>query len=98
MTMAASHAADKKLRDAIFGATAACNKAGEKHGLDKVTNATIGMMMNDEGGLAVLPTVEKVYRNLQTEEMFRYAPIAGLPAYLAEVESKIEMPTFYEEL
>ena len=89
MTMAASHAADKKLRDAIFGATAACNKAAEKHGLDKVTNATIGMMMNDEGGLAVLPTVEKVYRELKTEEMFRYAPIAGLPAYLAEVEKLV---------
>lgn len=89
MTMAASHAADKKLRDAIFGATAACNKAAEKHGLDKVTNATIGMMMNDEGGLAVLPTVEKVYRELETEELFRYAPIAGLPAYLAEVENLV---------
>jgi len=89
MTMAASHAANKKLRDAIFGATAACNKAAEKYGLDKVTNATIGMMMNDEGGLAVLPTVEKVYRSLETEDMFRYAPIAGLPAYLAEVEKLV---------
>ena len=89
MTMAASHAANKKLRDAIFGATAACNKAAEKYGLDKVTNATIGMMMNDEGGLAVLPTVEKVYRSLETEDMFRYAPIAGLPAYLEEVEKLV---------
>ncbi|MCR5757779.1 MAG: aminotransferase class I/II-fold pyridoxal phosphate-dependent enzyme [Selenomonas sp.] len=89
MTMAAGHAANKKLRDAIFGATAACNKAAEKYGWDKVTNATIGMMMNDEGGLAVLPTVEKVYRELSTEDMFRYAPIAGLPAYLTEVEKLV---------
>ncbi|MBR1695545.1 MAG: aminotransferase, partial [Selenomonas sp.] len=61
MTMAASHAANKKLRDAIFGAAAACSKAAEKYGKDKVVNATIGMMMKDDGSLAVLPTVEKVY-------------------------------------
>ncbi len=89
MTMAASHVANKKLRDAIFGAAAACSKAAEKYGQDKVVNATIGMMMKDDGSLAVLPTVEKVYRSLTTEELFRYAPIAGLPAYLKEVEKLV---------
>ncbi|MBQ4213344.1 MAG: aminotransferase class I/II-fold pyridoxal phosphate-dependent enzyme [Selenomonas sp.] len=89
MTMAASHGATKKLRDAIFGATAACNKAADKYGLDKVTNATIGMMMDDAGKIAVLPTVEKVFRSLSAEDYFRYAPIAGVPEYLAEVEKLV---------
>ena len=40
MTMAASHAANKKLRDAIFGAAAACSKAAEKYGQDKVVEGT----------------------------------------------------------
>ncbi len=89
MTMAASHAANKKLRDAIFGAAAACNKAAEKYGKDKVVNATIGMMMKDDGSLAVLPTVEKVYRSLTAEDLFRYAPITGLADYLVEAEKLV---------
>ena len=40
-SMAASHARDKRLKDAIFGASAACREAVAKYGADKVTNATI---------------------------------------------------------
>ena len=36
-SMAASHAASKRLKDAIFGASAACREAAEKYGADKVT-------------------------------------------------------------
>jgi aromatic-amino-acid transaminase len=35
--------------------------------------------------LVCLPTVEKVYRNLPTNELIAYAPISGLPEYLDKV-------------
>jgi aromatic-amino-acid transaminase len=83
--MAASHAAQKRLKDAIFGASAACREAAAKVGADKVTNATIGTMIDDEGKLACLPTMERVYRSLPMTDIIAYAPIAGLPAYLDAV-------------
>ena len=84
-SMAASHAAQKRLKDAIFGASAACREAAAKVGADKVTNATIGTMIDDEGKLACLPTMERVYRSLPMTDLIAYAPIAGLPAYLDAV-------------
>ena len=83
--MAASHAADKRLKDAIFGASAACREAVEKYGADRVTNATIGVMMDEEGKLACLPTMERVYRSMDMTELIAYAPISGLPDYLKAV-------------
>jgi len=84
-SMAASHAADKRLKDAIFGAASACKEAVAKYGAEKVTNVTIGAMMDEEGKLACLPTMEKVYRSLPMEDLIAYAPIAGLPDYLEAV-------------
>ena len=83
--MAASHAASKRLKDAIFGASAACRAAIEKHGADRVTNATIGAVMDDAGNLAHLPTVERIFRSLPIEDYIAYAPISGLPEYLEAV-------------
>ena len=84
-SMAATHAASKRLKDAIFGASAACTEAAQKYGADKVTNATMGVMMDDEGKLASIPTMERVFRSLSIEDYTRYAPIPGLPDYLAAV-------------
>ena len=42
-SMAAKHAASKRLKDAIFGASAACAEAAKKYGADKVIN------IKDEG-------------------------------------------------
>ncbi|MBR2179359.1 MAG: aminotransferase class I/II-fold pyridoxal phosphate-dependent enzyme [Selenomonadaceae bacterium] len=83
--MAASHSADRKLYDAIFEANAACQKAISQHGADKVTNATIGVALNEAGELALLPTMETVYRSLPMKDLSAYAPIAGLPEYLDAV-------------
>ena len=83
--MAATHAASKRLKDAIFGASAACAEAAKKHGADKVTNATMGVMMDDAGKLASIPTMERVFRSLSVEDYVRYAPIPGLPDYLDAV-------------
>ena len=80
--MTATHAAGRKLKDAIFDANQACNEAIKIHGADKVTNATIGVVLDETGKLATLPTVEKVFRSLDFSEMVAYAPISGLPDYL----------------
>lgn len=84
-SMAAAHARDKRLNDVIFGAAQACREAAAKYGADKVTNATIGTMIDDQGEIACLPTMERVYRSLPMKEIIAYAPIAGLPDYLDAV-------------
>ncbi len=89
MTMAASHSTDRKLHDAIFEANSACQMAVKEHGADKVTNATIGVVLNEEGKLAVLPTMEKVYRSLPMTDLVAYAPIAGLQEYLEAVTDSV---------
>ena len=83
--MAASHAASRRLKDAIFGANAACRAAIAEYGEDRVVNATIGAVMDDTGKLAHLPTVERVFRSLPIEDYIAYAPISGLPEYLEAV-------------
>lgn len=84
-SMAASHAKGKSATDKIFGANAAAIAAEAKYGRDKVVNATIGALLDDNEILSCLPTVEAVFRNLPTREIVNYAPIAGLPEYLDAV-------------
>ena len=84
-SMAASHAAGKMLNDAIFGASAAAGKAVAEFGAEKVTNATIGAIMDDAEKLACIPTMEKVFRSLPMTDIIAYAPISGLPGYLDTV-------------
>ena len=86
-SMAASHSVGKVLKDVIFGASAACGEAVKKYGADKVTNGTIGAIMDDNGKLICIPTVEKVLRSLPANELAAYAPIAGLPAYIEAVKN-----------
>lgn len=81
----ASHRVGKKLVDVIFGASAACAEAVKVHGPEKVTNATIGAIMDEEGKLACIPTMEKVFHTLPIADAIAYAPIAGLPGYLDTV-------------
>ncbi len=82
MSIAAKHAKGKSAQDKIFGANAAAVAAIAKYGKDAVTNATIGAILDEEEKLVCLPTVEKVYRSLSTNELIAYAPISGLPEYL----------------
>ena len=82
MSIAAKHAKGKSAQDNIFAANAAAVAAAAKYGKDAVTNATIGAILDEEEQLVCLPTVEKVFRGLQTNELIAYAPISGLPEYL----------------
>lgn len=82
ISIAATHARGKFATDKIFGAAAAANKDVAQYGKDKVVNATIGAILDDNEALVCLPTVEKVFRNLPINEVINYAPIAGLPEFL----------------
>ncbi|BBB92641.1 MAG TPA: aminotransferase class I/II-fold pyridoxal phosphate-dependent enzyme [Methylomusa anaerophila] len=81
-SFAATHAKGKLATDTIFGAGSAANQAVTRFGKDKVVNATIGVILDDNEMLVCLPTVEKVFRNLPITEVTNYAPIAGLPDFL----------------
>ena len=85
-SLAASHAKGKFATDNIIGANAAAVQAEAKVGKEKVVNATIGAILDDEGVLACLPTVEKVFRALPTVDLVRYSPIPGQPAFLQAVD------------
>lgn len=81
-SIAATHARGKAAQDKIFAANAAAVAAAAKYGKENVTNATIGAILDEDENLVCLPTVEKVYRSLATNELIAYAPISGLPEYL----------------
>lgn len=96
MQMAAAHAVNRKLVDPIFEAGQACQAAIKEFGIDKVTNATIGTLLDDAGNLAVLPTVEKVFREMQMSEFTAYAPISGRADYLDCIYRQIFGGTKFE--
>ena len=69
--------------DPIFALNAEARaraKAGES-----IVNATVGAMMDDEGRLAVLPSVAQALREVPAEVGAAYAPISGSPAFLRGV-------------
>lgn len=84
-SIAASHAKGKAAKDKIFAASNAANAAAAVHGKENVINATVGAILDEKGVLACLPTVEKIYRALPTNELIQYAPIEGLPDFLEAV-------------
>ena len=84
-SVAAKHAKGKVAKDKIFGANAAAVERAAQIGKENVTNATIGAILDEDEVLVCLPTVEKVYRQLKTEEIIAYAPISGLGDYLETV-------------
>lgn len=87
MTMiCARHAEGKKIFDKIFEASGACQAAVAKYGKDKVVNATLGAIYDEEEQLVCLPTVEKVFQAIPMREKITYAPISGLPDYLEMVQ------------
>ena len=47
-----------------------------------VVNATVGALLEDDGRLAVLPTVASVLREVPADVSSRYAPLAGTPEFL----------------
>ena len=67
--------------DKIFGISRRAKEMIAREGKDKVINATIGALLDDEGNLIVLSSVDKTYRSLEPIEYAEYAPIKGIPAF-----------------
>ncbi|MBQ7198734.1 MAG: aminotransferase class I/II-fold pyridoxal phosphate-dependent enzyme [Selenomonadaceae bacterium] len=88
-TMAASHAVNRTLYDPIFAANSACKAAILEHGKDKVTNATIGVVLNEDGKLSVMPTVEKIFRSMKMTEFTAYAALSGNADFIDAVKNII---------
>lgn len=52
---------------------------------ESVVNATLGVLCDDAGKMAVLPTAARAVREVPIEEWAAYAPIAGNPDFLRAV-------------
>ncbi len=67
--------------DKIFGISNRAKKMIAEKGADKVINATIGSLLDDDGKLIVLSSVAEVFRELKPEDYADYAPIGGMPGF-----------------
>ncbi|KXG76597.1 aminotransferase class I/II-fold pyridoxal phosphate-dependent enzyme [Thermotalea metallivorans] len=81
-SMVASHSRRTEGEDKIFAANSAAQSAAKTIGPDRVVNASVGALLDDDGSLSVLPTVIELLKNLPAEEYAAYAPIGGLPGFL----------------
>jgi len=76
-------AADRPGDDPIFALHAEAVERARRG--EDVLNSTIGALMEDDGRLAVLPSVFEAFRRVPPERAAAYAPISGPPAYLSAV-------------
>ncbi|MEG0924690.1 MAG: aminotransferase class I/II-fold pyridoxal phosphate-dependent enzyme [Anaerovoracaceae bacterium] len=67
--------------DKIFGISRRAKEMISKEGKDKVVNATIGALLDDDGKLIVLSSVDETFKALTPIEYAEYAPIGGTPNY-----------------
>lgn len=75
--------------DVIFGISNRANKMIKERGADNVINATIGMLLDDDGKLMVLDTVAAIYRTLDPVDYAQYAPIGGTPGFRKAVQRAV---------
>lgn len=79
--MAQENGRNIPLEDKIFGISQKAKKMQEERGKENVVDATIGALLDDDGKLIVLSSVDCVLKNLKPEEYAAYAPIAGTPEF-----------------
>lgn len=80
-SMAAYNGREIPKEDKVFGASRRAKEAIAKLGKDNVINATIGSLLDDDGNLVVMSSVEKTIKTLSGKEYAEYAPIAGTPGF-----------------
>lgn len=66
-------------KDVIFALNAEATR--RKQAGEKVVNATIGSLMNEDGSLGILDSVASLLREVPREEWAAYAPIPGTPQF-----------------
>ncbi|MCQ2545146.1 MAG: aminotransferase class I/II-fold pyridoxal phosphate-dependent enzyme [Clostridia bacterium] len=72
--------------DKIFGISNRAKASIAAKGKDAVVNGTIGALLDDEGDLVVLESVDKVYRQLSPKDYAEYAPIGGIQPFREAVK------------
>ncbi|MFT4710503.1 MAG: aromatic-amino-acid transaminase [Bacteroidia bacterium] len=56
---------------------------------EDILNATLGALVEDDGTLAVMPSVHEALRNVSLHRASAYAPISGPPDFLQAVEHDV---------
>lgn len=72
--------------DKIFGINNRAKAMIAEKGADKVINATIGSLLDDDGNLVVLSSVDKVFKHLSPKDYADYAPIGGIKPFREAVQ------------
>jgi len=72
--------------DKIFGINQKAKEMAKRDGADKVVNATIGSLLDDNGNLVILSSVVEVLKNLTPVDYADYAPIAGTPEFISAIK------------
>lgn len=72
--------------DKIFGISNRAKKMIAEKGADKVINATIGSLLDDNGDLVVLSSVDEVFKHLSPRDYADYAPIGGIAPFKEAVQ------------
>lgn len=84
--MAQSNSRVIPVEDKIFGISQLAKKMAQSEGTDKVINATVGSLLDDDGNLVILSSVVNVLKNLTPVDYADYAPIAGTPDFKEDVK------------
>ena len=75
--------------DKIFGISSRAKEMSNKVGKDKVVNATIGKILDDNGNLVILKSVAEALKELKDEDFCDYAPIGGIPEYKEAIKKTV---------
>lgn len=74
------------IEDKIFGISNRAKAMIAEKGADQVINATIGSLLDDDGNLIVLSSVDKVFKELNPQDYADYAPIGGIIPFREAVQ------------
>lgn len=80
-SMAAYNGRNIPLEDKVFGASERAKAYLAQHGHDKTINATIGSLLDDDGNLIVLSSIQEIIKHLEGKDFAEYAPIAGTQGF-----------------
>lgn len=80
-SMAAYNGRNIPKEDKVFAASGRAKAMIAERGKDAVVNATIGSLLDDNGDLMVMKSVEKIVKDLKPVEYSEYAPIAGTAGF-----------------
>lgn len=72
--------------DKVFGINNRAKAMIAREGKEKVVNATLGVLLDDNGDIMVLSSVSEVFKNLEPKEFAEYAPISGTPEFREAVK------------